>query len=146
MAQLLSLRKIARISAIILVLVAGLAVFTACDGANSATFTVSINRHEQSFDGGFSASADRVDSGRRNQTFNLNDSQLGAIHVTGNAQEGSLVLVISQNGNENGTEVVLDLSDGFEGSVDASSLDAGRIRFSLRYDDVRNSNVRVTWN
>jgi hypothetical protein len=146
MVQRLNLRKVLRIFATTLALVMGLAVFTACDGANSGTFTVSINRNERTFDGGFSASADRVSSGRRNRTFNLTANEITAIHVTGSVYEGSLILVISQDGNEDGTEVVVDLSNGFDGFVDTSSLEAGRIRFSLRYDDVRNSNVRVTWN
>lgn len=145
MVRRLNLRKVIRVFVSILALVMSLAVFTACDGANSGSFTVSINRNEQTFNGGFSASADRVSSGRRNRTFHLHASEVNAIHVTGSAYEGSLILVISQNGNEDGTEVVVDLTNGFEGFVDTSGLDAGRIRFSLRYDDVRNSNVRVTW-
>ena len=47
-----------------------------------------------------------------------------------------LFLVIPQNGEIDGTEVTMDISN-FEGVIDTSSLEAGRTRFSLRYDDVR---------
>ncbi|MCL2854375.1 MAG: hypothetical protein FWE21_01995 [Defluviitaleaceae bacterium] len=146
MARQLNLRKALRIFAVALIMVVGLVVLTACDGANSHSFTLSVNENFTSFDGGYSVTADRIDRGHRNRTFNLSASDLGAIHVYSTVGEGSVTLTISQDGTEDGTEVVLNLSNGFDGFVDTSSLNPGRIRFSLRYNSVRDVYTVVTWN
>ncbi|MCL2854376.1 MAG: hypothetical protein FWE21_02000 [Defluviitaleaceae bacterium] len=146
MTQQLNLHKVLRIFAAALIMMAGLAVFTACDGPNSSAFTVSVNHQERTLESGFSATADRIDRGHRNRTFNLNATELRMVQVFSTVGEGDLTLTISQNGEEDGTEIVLDLSEGFMGHVDTSSLSPGRIRFSLRYSGVRDVSTTVTWN
>ena len=128
----------------ILVLVSGILVFAACDGANSASWTMVVNHSEQSLNDGFRISVGSARSGRRNRTFNLSAEELAAMHINSSSDQGEIILVISQNGTEDGTEVTKDISN-FSGGVDTSTLNPGRIRLSFHFDNVRNSNTTVSW-
>ena len=135
-----------KFAAFFLLLIIASLFFSACDGPNSASWTMVSNNREQTLNQGFSISVGSARSGTRNRTFNLNDSQLSNLFVESTIESGSLVLTISQNGELDGSEVVIDLSGNFEGHIDTSSLSAGNIRLSFRYEDnVRNSNTIVTW-
>jgi len=125
-------------------LITVLLTLAACDSANSSSWRMSVNVSERSLNDGFIINVGSANSGRRNQTFNLSAEQLASIHVTSTSGEGEIVLVISQDGEEDGTEIVQDISN-FIGYISADSLSPGRIRFSLRYDGVRNSETTVVW-
>jgi len=128
----------------VVVLVAALLALSSCDGANSSSWRMSVNQTERSFDGGFEITVGSARSGRRNRTFELTADELASIHVNSSSTAGEIHLVISQNGEEDGTEVVKDISN-FVGYIDIDSLDPGRIRFSLRFEDVRNSETTIRW-
>jgi len=137
------MRKFYRVLSAI-VLVSMLLTLTACDGANSSSWRTSVNVSERRLNNGFEISVGSTSSGRRNQTFTLTSEQLASIHATSTSEEGEIILVISQDGAEDGTEVVLDISN-FTGYIYEGSLEAGRIRFSLRYDGIRNSSTIIIW-
>jgi len=125
-------------------LIAATLVVTACDGANSATWRTSVNVQERSSPGSFSISVGSASRGTRNRTFNLTAEDLANIHVNSSSAEGEITLVISQNGEEDGTEIRLDISN-FEGYLSAESLSPGRIRFSLRFEGIRDSVTTISW-
>ena len=138
------MKKILRLVLSGVLLAMSLVLFTACDGANSAVWRMSVNvRESVQGNEGFSISVQSA-SGRRNRTFELDASQLQSIRIDSASESGEIILVISNNGNEDGSEITLDISN-FDGEVDASQLSAGRIRFSLRYDEIRNSQTTISW-
>jgi len=118
-------------------------LLTSCDGPNSSSWTVVVNNREETFSGGFSQSVGSARSGHRNRTFDLTAAELANIHVD-SSSEGTITLTISQDGELDGTEVVLDVSN-FSGNVDAGHLDAGRIRLTLRHEGTRNTNTTIRW-
>jgi hypothetical protein len=128
---------------LLLVFAGGLMMLTACNGANSASWNPQVNLSENSVDGEFSLNASRL-NGRRNRTFELTTEELANIQVTSTSESGTITLVISHNGNEDGTEVTVDVTN-FDDVIDASTLESGRIRFSLRYDDVRTTSTTISW-
>ena len=126
-------------------LLAALFIFTACaDGANSAVWRTSVNVQERSSGGQFSISVGSASRGTRNRTFNLTAEELASINVTSSSNSGEIILTISQNGELDGTETRLDISN-FNGDVPVDGLTAGRIRFSLQFEDVRGSDTVISW-
>jgi len=121
-----------------------LLVLTSCDGANSAVWRTSVNVQERSSAGRFTISVGSASSGTRNRTFNLTAEELSSIYVTSTSQSGEIILVISQNGELDGTETRLDISN-FEGNVPVDGLTAGRIRFSLQFEGIRGSDTVISW-
>ena len=118
---------------------------TACsEGANSSSWRNSVNQTERSIDGGFVIAVGSARSGHRNRTFNLSADELTSIHVNSTSAAGEILLIISQDGAEDGTEVRLDISN-FTGYVPANDLTSGPIRFSLRFEDIRNSETTIRW-
>ena len=117
-------------------------ILTGCDGANSASWS-NRNLQESSSDTEFRIAANSV-NGTRNRTFSLTADQLSRININSSAGSGVITLVISHDGNLDGTEIERDISD-FNGIVDTDGLAAGQIRFALRFDDVRNADVVVDW-
>jgi len=109
--------------------------------ANSSSWVMSRNVYENRLNGGFSISVGSARSGTRNQTFNLTSRELSSIHVGSQSDSGEIILIISQR---NGAENRYDISN-FEGSLPIVGLYAGRIRFSLQYDSIRNSNTTIRW-
>ena len=128
----------------VFVLIAAVLVLAACDGANSSSWRNTVNQSERSFDGGFTITVGSARSGQRNRTFSLSADELGSIHVNSTSAEGEIILVISQNGAEDGTEVRMDISN-FTGYVPADDLTPGRIRFSLHFEGIRSSETTIRW-
>ena len=127
------------------ILFAALFTLTACgDGANSSSWRNSVNQTERNIDGGFVITVGSAASGQRNRTFELSADELASIHVDSTSEAGEIILIISQDGAEDGTEVRLDISN-FTGDVSTDDLTSGRIRFSLRYEDIRNSDTTISW-
>ena len=127
------------------VVFAALFTLTACaDGANSSSWRNSVNQTERSIDGGFVIYVGSARSGHRNRTFTLSSDELASIHVESSSESGEIILIISQDGAEDGTEVRLDISN-FTGSVSVDDLTPGRIRFSLRFEDIRSSVTTIRW-
>jgi len=128
----------------LLALLASLFIFTACDGANSSVWRTSVNVQESSSAGRFSISVGSASRGTRNRTFNLTAEELASINVASTSNSGEIILVISQNGELDGTEIRIDISN-FDGNVPVDRLTAGRIRFSLQFEDIRGSNTVISW-
>jgi len=128
----------------LLSLLTALLVLTSCDGANSAVWRTSVNVNESSSAGQFSISVGSASRGTRNRTFNLTAEELASVHVESTSESGEIILVISQNGELDGTETRLDISN-FAGNVPVEGLTAGRIRFSLQFETVRGSDTVVSW-
>jgi len=116
----------------------------ACDGANSMSATRYVGRSESADSGGYTLALRSAASGHRNRTFTLSAEELAQIRVESTSESGELTLVISHNGNLDGSEIRLDISN-FSGYVDASQLSPGRIRFAFHFDDVRNTDTKITW-
>jgi len=126
-------------------LLAALFVVASCsDGANSAVWRTSVNVQESSSNGRFAISVGSASSGTRNRTFNLTAEELSSIHVTSTSDSGEIILVISQDGELDGTEARLDISN-FEGYVPTDELSAGRIRFTLHFESIRGSDTVIIW-
>jgi len=128
----------------LLTLIAALFVLTSCDGANSSVWRTSVNVQERSSAGQFSISVGSASRGTRNRTFTLTTEELGSIYVNSSSTSGEITLVISQDGELDGTETRLDISN-FDGIVPVDGLTAGRIRFSLQFEDVRGTDTVVSW-
>ncbi|MCL2401446.1 MAG: hypothetical protein FWC90_02245 [Oscillospiraceae bacterium] len=103
-----------------------------------------MNVQERSTAGNFSISVGSASRGTRNRTFNLTADELASIHVSSTSAEGEIILVISSNGAEDGTEIRQNISN-FDGYLSADSLNPGRIRLSLRFEGIRNSNTTISW-
>ena len=129
----------------VIVAVGSLFVLTACDGPNSAAWSVVTNNNEQVLSNGFSQTVGSARSGHRNRTFELTAAQLANIRIDSTSTAGTITLTISANGELDGTEIVMDISD-FNGTIDAGHLGAGRIRFQLRHEETRNTSTTITWN
>jgi len=129
----------------VIVAVSSLFVLTGCDGANSASWSVVTNNNEQTLSNGFSQTVGSARSGHRNRTFELTVAQLANIHIDSTSTAGTITLTISANGELDGTEIVMDVTN-FNGNVDASHLGAGHIRFQLRHADTRDTSTTITWN
>jgi hypothetical protein len=129
------------------VMLAALFTLTACDGtwgANSSSWTAAREHREGVYDGGFSVFIGSVGRGHRNRTFYLTADELSSIYVNSTSDEGEIILVISQDGTEDGTEVRLDVSN-FDGYDATDTLSYGRIRFSLRFNNISNSETTLRW-
>ena len=137
-----------RVILLILSLVAGLLIFATCgtDGPNSSSWTLVVNQSVREFDNGFAVSVGSARSGRLNRTYVLTEENISEIIVRSENEEGQITLVISQDGAED-TEVVFDLSNRFSRGIDLgfNGLSPGRIRFSLRYQDIRNAETTISW-
>jgi hypothetical protein len=132
-----------KLSVLVLVLLLVLIV-TACDGANSATWRRSVGVRENSSNSSFSISVRSASGGTRNRTFTLTDEELSSINVNSSSESGEIILTISQDGAIDGTEISMDISN-FNGEISAVGLNGGRIRFSLRFDNVRDSSTVINW-
>jgi len=128
----------------VILLAAAVFTLSACDGANSSAWRTVVNQTERNFDGGFTITVGSASSGHRNRTFNLTADELASIYVSSTTSEGEIILVISQDGEEDGTEVIVDVSN-FSGYISAENLTAGRIRFSLRFEGIRTSETTISW-
>ncbi|MDR2167376.1 MAG: hypothetical protein LBE35_05955 [Clostridiales bacterium] len=128
----------------VLMAFAGLMIFTACDGPNSASWRTVAGNVERDLDGGFAIDVRTASRGTRNRTFELTAAELAAMHITSTSESGQIVLTISQDGNLDGSEIVLDISN-FEGTVDATGLNPGNIRLSFQFEEIRNSQTTVSW-
>ena len=131
----------------VIMLCAATVAFTACDsdaGANGSVVFNSRQVDENTFDGGFSISYGSVTRGTRNRTYVLTVEELASIQVSSSSTKGKIVLVISQDGNEDGTEVTQDISN-FDGQISADTLSSGDIRFSLRFEGIKDSDTTISW-
>jgi hypothetical protein len=139
------MRKILRLTLLTAVFVVSLMFFTGCEGPNSAFWRGAAGIREDTLNGkGFGINTERADSGTRNRTFNLTAEELSFIQIYSTSDEGEIILVISHGGNKDGSEITLDITN-FYGEIDASSLEAGLIRFTFQFDEVRNSATMLRW-
>ncbi|MCL2619998.1 MAG: hypothetical protein FWD97_03570 [Defluviitaleaceae bacterium] len=116
------------------------------DGSWGARFEMAVNHRERRLANGFIVSADSIDSGWRNRTYNLTAEQLSSIRIINSVDAGTVTLVISQDGALDGSEFVVFLSDSVaEFYPLLGNLEPGYIRFSLQYDNVRNVSTQITW-
>ncbi|MCL2854662.1 MAG: hypothetical protein FWE21_03490 [Defluviitaleaceae bacterium] len=121
-------------------------IYVRHDNPWSATFFGSVNHSEERLENGFTASADFINIGRRNRTYELTANQLSSIAVVNTAEEGIVTLIISQDGVIDGTEIVMVLpNDGGVAFPYTSNLSPGSIRFTLQYEGVTNVHTKVTW-
>lgn len=132
-------------SVMFFLLLALILTITACaDGANSSVWRRSVGVQERSSGGSFSISLRSAASGTRNRTFTMTDEELLSISVNSSSESGEIILVISQDGARDGTEIEKDISN-FNGEISAEGLNAGRIRFTLLFDDVQDSSTVINW-
>jgi hypothetical protein len=75
------------------------------------------------------------------KTFSLSDEELAAFHVTGNCDSGRLYLRISQGE----TAQTIDISDSFNGSVDLSAFQAGKVKLLIFNDEAKNASITISW-
>ena len=139
------MRRKVRIILAAICLLAGTVVFAACGGAHSESWRMASGHSTRRLGNGFAVTVGSARSGQVNRTYTLNEAELASIHVHSHMGSGEIVLVISQNGEEDGTEIVVNVSGHFNSIIDASHLNPGRIRFSLRLDEVRNTDTTITW-
>ncbi|MCL2753916.1 MAG: hypothetical protein FWE44_07195 [Defluviitaleaceae bacterium] len=140
------MKKIVHFLLLVLVLIAGLLVLVACDTPNGSSWRSVSGLSERTFDDGFSIALNSASRGTRNRTFTLNEEELANIHIHHHSSEGEVVLTISQNGNLDGTEIILSLHElPHIVNIDASSFEAGRIRFAFSFEAVENSSTSVAW-
>jgi len=121
-----------------------LLALSACDTGNSSTWSMSTNVRENRTSDSFTISVGTARSGTRNVTFELTADELASLNVISTSESGEIILVISQDGRLDGTEIRIDISN-FSGAIPASELSAGLIRFSLQYDTIRDSNTVISW-
>ncbi|MCL2575095.1 MAG: hypothetical protein FWE33_01555 [Defluviitaleaceae bacterium] len=128
-----------------IIAIAGLMIFAACDGPNGSSWRSVSGLNERTFEDGFSISLNAASSGHRNRTFELDEHDLETIHIHSSNTQGEVILTISANGELDGSEIVIDMSNGGNFDIDASGLGSGRIRFSLSFENTRNSSVDIVW-
>ncbi|MDR2600539.1 MAG: hypothetical protein LBC73_09730 [Oscillospiraceae bacterium] len=144
MSTTIATKRLYRVLAIIMLLAVMVTVTACFDGPNSSTWRMSKNVKESSADGIFTISVDSADRGTRNRTFNLNTDDLASINVNSSSNSGEIILVISQDGLLDGTEIRQDISN-FDGDIKTTGLNPGRIRFSLNFDTVQDSETTIKW-
>ena len=130
---------------VVIVFFALMLTITACsDGASSSTWRRSVGLQERTSDGSFSISLRSATSGTRNRTYTLTNEELSSISVSSSSANGEIILIVSQDGARDGTEIRTDVSN-FDGEISAGGLNAGRIRFTLIFDDVQDSSTVISW-
>jgi len=140
------MKKILNLVIFVLILAAALVVFAACNTPNGSSWRNVSGLRENAFDDGFSIALNSASRGTRNRTFTLTTEELAHIQIHHHDHGGEIVLTISSNGNLDETEVVLNLHElPHLLDVDASHLEAGRIRFSFRFEDARDSSTSINW-
>jgi hypothetical protein len=75
------------------------------------------------------------------KTVNLSDEDLAAFHVIGNCTNGKLYLRISQGE----TAQTIDISDSFNGPVDLSAFQAGKVKLLIYNDEAKNATLSISW-
>lgn len=86
----------------------------------------------------------RRGNGTSRRTLQLSAQELQNFHIDSFIQEGRLYLELEQDGNFSR----IDLSDGFFGVVDlmyGHGFSPGRIRATLRYENVRHGETTLAW-
>ena len=112
--------------------------------AHSSSWRGGVGISERSFAGEISITIGSLRSGHRNRTDTLTADELSSIYVESTSESGEIILVISQDGAEDGTEIRLNISN-FTDLVSVDDLTPGRIRFSLRFKDIRGSQTTIRW-
>ena len=113
------------------------------EGANSSSWTNTVNHSERSVEGSFTINIGSARRGHRNRTYFLTADELDAIHIDSSSAEGQILLILSQDGQA-GTELQFDISN-FTGYLAGVRLHPGNIRFSLRFSDIRDSVTTISW-
>jgi len=105
----------------------------------------SVSGHSESdFDGGFTLIASSA-NGTRNRTFELTEEELASIYITSNCPKGSMMLIVSQDGNEDGTEIKQPAAKLTDHHLVTDSLKPGDIRFSIRFEGARDCEITISW-
>ena len=128
-----------------MVLALAMLVTSGCsrEGANSSSWTNTVNHSERSVEGSFTINIGSARRGHRNRTYFLSADELDAIHIESASAEGEILLILSQDGQA-GTELQFDISN-FTGYLAGVRLHPGNIRFSLRFSDIRDSVTTISW-
>jgi len=79
-------------------------------------------------------------NGSERRSPNLNAAQLAAFHVLSDSGDG-IMLRLTQ---ENRTELV-DISGFFDGYIDMSAFEPGRVRVTLEFNHANDVDVKVSW-
>jgi len=78
---------------------------------------------------------------QKSRAVNLSASELAAFHVNSSSSSGTILLRVIQ-----GDVVVdLDISGVYNGNVDLSELNPGRMTLILMAQQARNGNIMITW-
>ena len=125
-------------------LFAVLFTLTACTiGPNGASWKTVSGSSESTFDGGFTFSAKSA-NGTLNRTFELTEEDLASIYVTSSCSKGGMFLTVSQDGNEDGTEIKQYITK-HDNPLAADTLKPGDIRFSIRFEEASDCTVTIRW-
>jgi hypothetical protein len=111
------------------------------DGGDLPTWSgVSIGRVENYWDRQWTVSF-KASGEEMSKTFSLSDEELAAFRVTGNCDSGRLYLRISQGE----IATIVDISDSFNGPVDLSAFQAGKLKLLILNDEAKNASIVVSW-
>jgi len=134
---------------IILALFAGLFIFAACgDDSNISRWRGHRGLQEMTLDGGFSLTVSSAREGLRVITVDMTEEELANIRVSQVVHTG-FVEIFMTDGNRGVLNQISPeighIPNYFTGVFDARQLEAGEIRIEMRFRDVQNATVAITW-
>jgi hypothetical protein len=91
-------------------------------------------------DDSWAISAKTVD-GYASRSLDLNAANLAALHVDNTNSEGKVFLVLTQGD----TEKTFDISGKFNGEIDTSAFEPGKIKLRLNFEKVKDLDLYVKW-
>jgi len=87
--------------------------------------------------------ATRSGNGTSRRTFTLNEAEMQNFHVDNFNEEGEMYLLLEQDGFQMRTEITGDFFQVID--LNENGFLPGRIRITLEYDRVRNSQTIINW-
>ena len=74
-------------------------------------------------------------------SINFTADELSALHLESSNERGEILLTLTQGS----VSKEIDISDGFNGHLDMSDFEPGRITFRLQFDSARQVNIAFRW-
>jgi len=98
--------------------------------------TVSSNAKVDSW----TISAKSID-GHASRNIDMTSEKLAALHAENTSSDGGVFLVMTQGD----TEKTFDLSGEFNGSIDTSAFEPGRVKLRLNFEKAKDVKVYINW-
>ena len=83
----------------------------------------------------------RTANGHSTRTLSFSSANLASLHVENTNSGGGVFLIMTQNNIER----TVDITGAFNGNIDMSDFEPGRIRLRLSFEKAQGVNVVMSW-